>query len=53
MVEEYCTAFGIRLLDPVFSRPSGTVIRILDRRPSSFRPLSLEEVQREMGPLPP
>jgi hypothetical protein len=53
MLEEYCASFGIRLFDPAFYGPSGTLIKILDRRPvSTFRPRSLEEVQQEMGPLP-
>ena len=51
MLEEYCAAFGIRLFDPAFYGPNGTLFKLFHPRPK-LRPMSLEEVQREMGPLP-
>jgi hypothetical protein len=51
MVEQYCATFGIRLFDPEFYGPSGALFKLFHPRPK-FLPLSLEQVQRDMGPLP-
>jgi hypothetical protein len=49
LLEEYCSALGIRLFDEDFYGPSGVLLKVLDPLPPDFVPVSLAEAREKIG----
>jgi hypothetical protein len=49
MLEEYCSALGIRLFDGEFYGPAGILVKIGDPLPPEFVAISLAEAQSRLG----
>jgi hypothetical protein len=49
MLEEYCSALGIRLFDDDFYGPAGVLVKIGDPLPPEFVAISLAEAQSRLG----
>lgn len=49
MLEEYCSALGIRLFDSDFYGPAGVLVKIGDPLPPEFVAISLAEAQSKLG----
>jgi len=49
MLEEYCSALGIRLFDGEFYGPAGNLVKIGDPLPPEFVAISLAEAQSRLG----